>query len=77
MLNTNEPETYLSYKPRCEFITQNVVKNNEPETYFLSHKPRFKSVIQIMAEYNEPETHLSHKPCYKFITQIVMKNNEP
>ena len=39
MLNTNEPQTHLSHKPRFEFVTQTMVNTNEPETH-LSHKPR-------------------------------------
>ena len=34
MLNTNEPETHLSHKPRYKSVTQTMMKNNEPETHF-------------------------------------------
>ena len=37
MLNTNEPETYLSHKPRCEFGTETMLNTYEPETH-LSHE---------------------------------------
>ena len=37
MLNTNEPETYLSHKPRYEFATQTMLNTYEPETH-LSHE---------------------------------------
>ena len=70
MLNTNEPETHLSHKPRCDFGTQTMVNTNEPGTH-LSHKLRYKFVTQTMVKNNEPETYfclinhnlnLSYKP---------------
>ena len=43
MFNANEPETHLSHKPRCEFVTQTMLNTNEPETH-LSHKSRCEFV---------------------------------
>ena len=76
MLNTNEPETHLSHKPRCEFVTQTMLNTYEPKTH-LSHKPRYEFVTQTMLNTNEPETHLPHKPRYKFVTQTILSTNEP
>ena len=75
-LNTNEPETRLSHKPRYEFVTQTMLNTNGPETH-LSHKPRCEFVTQTMLNTNEPETHLSHKPRYEFVTQTMLSTNEP
>ena len=69
-LNTIEPETRLSHKPRYEFATQTMLNTNEPKTNF-SHKPRSKFVTETMVQNNESETYfclinhvmnLSHKP---------------
>ena len=56
-LNTNEPETHISHKPRYKFVTQTMFNTNKPETH-LSHKPRSEFVAKTMPNTNEPETHL-------------------
>ena len=37
MFNTNEPETHLFHKPRCEFVTQTMLHTNEQETHTRTH----------------------------------------
>ena len=68
-LNTNEPETRFSHKPRYNFITQTMLNIDKPETH-LSHKSRNKFITQTMVNTDEPETYfclinhvvnLSHK----------------
>ena len=71
MLNTNEPETYLSHKPRYKFVTQIILNKNESEPY-LSHKPRYKFVTQTMLNTNEPEKY-SHKTRYCLISLTAQK----
>ena len=70
-LNTNEPETRFSHKPRYKFITQTMLNIDKPETH-LSHKLRNKFITQTMVNTDEPETYfclinhvvnLSRKPC--------------
>ena len=56
-LNTNEPETHISHKPRYKFVTQTMLNTNKPKTH-LSHKPRYEFVAKTMPNTNEPETHI-------------------
>ena len=36
ILNTNEPETHLSQKPRYKFVTQTMMKKMKPKHIFVS-----------------------------------------
>ena len=76
-LNTNEPETRFSHKPRYKFITQTMLNIDKPETH-LSHKSRNKFITQTMVNTDEPETYfclinhvvnLSHKPYWTLMNE--------
>ena len=54
-----------------------MMNTDEPETYFLSNKRRYKFVTQTMLNTYEPETHLSHKSRYEFVTQTMLNTIEP
>ena len=43
MLNTNEPETHFSHKPRYKCATQTMLNTNKLRKE-LSHKPRYEFV---------------------------------
>ena len=78
MLNTNEPETHLPYKPRYKVATQTMLNTYEPETH-LSHKPRYKLAKETMLIIDKPETHLLLKyvKVTGFINHVVNLAQEP